>query len=134
MRDPVIDKVRQSAERSELVRAVGAVRPDGGRAFALGDVPVRPLYRDEIARLEDQGNTSPDWSRLRVADGFDGRKVRHASFHGDVVLGRFRRSARLCRTSPGRHGPWIGRRSDPRSLLIRSTRSTRVVARPEPML
>lgn len=88
--DPVA-KVRAALATSELLRAVAGVRRDGGRAFALGETPVRPLAPEEVAGLERQGNSCPDWSRVRVADGFDWRAVRGSRFHGDVVLGRFAR-------------------------------------------
>jgi hypothetical protein len=87
--------VRAAAAQSELVQALASVRRDGGRTLALGDAPLRPLYRDEIDQLERLGNSSADWSRVRVADGFDWRKVRHSSFHGDVLLGRCTRQVRL---------------------------------------
>ncbi len=84
-----VEAVRRALETSALVRDAASVRQDGGRAFALGDAPVRPLRPEEIARLEAQGNCSSDWSRVRVADGFDCGAVRHSTFHGDVLLGRF---------------------------------------------
>lgn len=83
--------VREALTRSELLRAVAAVRRDGGLELALGSPNVRPLRREEIARLEVQGNTADDWTRVRVADGFDPRTVERNCFHGDVVLGRFTR-------------------------------------------
>src|SRR5438270_3098491 len=89
MNDAIISKVRAAAAESELVRAVASVRRDGGQSFALGNLALRPLYRDEVTRLENQGNSAADWSRVRVADGFDWRRIQHCSFHGDVLLGRF---------------------------------------------
>ncbi len=91
----VLSQVRAAAAQSEFVQAVASVRRDGGRAFALGEVPLRPLHSSEIAQLESLGNFSADWSRVHVAEGFDWRKVRHSSFHGDVLLGRFTRQVRL---------------------------------------
>jgi hypothetical protein len=81
-------QVRESTAKSEFVQAVASVRRDDGRALALGQLPLRRLYRDEIQQLEALGNACGDWSRVLVAEGFDWRKVRHSSFHGDVVLGR----------------------------------------------
>src|SRR5262249_28442817 len=93
--DEVIRKVRQAVSQSELAQAMTSVREDGGKRLVLGDPVLRPLYRDEIAQLESLGNSSPDWSRVRVVDGFDYRKIRHSSFHGDVLLGRCTRQVRL---------------------------------------
>jgi hypothetical protein len=84
----LVEKVRTAAAASEIIRAVHSVRRDGGRGLALGDVPLRALYRDEIDRLEQLGNSCPDWSRVLVADGFDCQKIRNSSFQGDIVLGR----------------------------------------------
>jgi hypothetical protein len=94
----IINKVREAATRSDLVRAVASVRRDGGLRFALGEASVRALYRDEIAQLERLGNCCADWSRVRVAEGFDWRKVRSSTFHGDIVLGR---STRLVQVVEG---------------------------------
>jgi len=93
--DDVIHKVREAAAHSELVGAVASIRRDGGRHHALGDAPLRPLYRDEIAQLEQRGNFCNDWSRVTVVDGFDWRKLTNCSLHGDVLIGRFSSQVRL---------------------------------------
>jgi Domain of unknown function (DUF4954) len=90
-----LKQIQTASAASELLRAVRSVERDGGRTHVFGDVPVRPLYRDEIERLEQLGNSSLDWSRVHVADGFDYRKVRNCSFHGDVLLGRLNGQVRL---------------------------------------
>jgi hypothetical protein len=86
--DPVA-AVRDALAASAFLRTLAAVRADGGRAFALGATPLRALTPEEVHALERQSNSCPDWSRVRVADGFDVRAVRSSRFHGDVVLGRF---------------------------------------------
>jgi hypothetical protein len=63
--------------------------------LALGETGLRALYRDEIGQLESLGNSCTDWSRISVAEGFDWGKVRHSSFHGDIVLGQFSRAVPL---------------------------------------
>src|SRR5881394_1981570 len=87
--------VRRLAAESELVQAVAAVRRDGGIAFALGETPLRSLFKPEIAQLEALGNTAEDWSRVRVAAGFNPRRVRNCEFRGDVALGEFKRRVQL---------------------------------------
>lgn len=89
--------VRRLTGESELVRAVASVRQDGGLALALGGAgtTLRQLFRPEIAQLEALGNTAEDWSRVRVADGFNPRRARNCEFRGDVVLGEFKRRVRL---------------------------------------
>ncbi len=82
-------RLRTAVARSELLRALASVRRDGGKTLALGDVSLRPLSAEEIAQLEERGNTAEDWSRVLVADGFDPRRVCGTDFQGDVVLGRF---------------------------------------------
>jgi hypothetical protein len=81
--------VRAAMAQSDLAHAAESVRLDGGCLFALGNSKVRPLTREEIARLESFANSAEDWTRVRVAEEFDCSRIRHASFHGDVVLGRF---------------------------------------------
>jgi hypothetical protein len=83
--------VRRAIADSEFLRDLAAVRDDGGLALALGGAPVRPLFKPEVAQLEAQGNTAEDWDRVRVADGFNPRRVRHCDFRGSVALGRFNR-------------------------------------------
>ncbi len=92
--DPV-GAVEAAASESELLAAVASLRHDGGQSFALGEARVRPLFAEEIIRLEALGNHADAWSRVRVADGFDFRRVRQCSFHGDVVLGAFGGRARV---------------------------------------
>src|SRR5262249_5170102 len=93
--DLSLSKVLAAQAQSELLRAVASVRADGGLALALSQPRVRRLYPEEVARLEGLGNTADDWSRVRVGEGFDWRRVRHSSFHGDVVLGRFAAHVRV---------------------------------------
>lgn len=88
-------RVRRLADASELLRAVASVQADGGLNFALGEVPLRGLQKPEVAELEARGCTAEDWSRVRVAVGFNPRRVRGCEFHGDVVLGRFRQRVQL---------------------------------------
>lgn len=85
----VLAAARAAAARSEFLRSVASVRQDGGHRFALGEPRARRLTADEIEALEAFGNTADDWSRVRVADGFDERRVRGCTFHGAVTLGRF---------------------------------------------
>jgi hypothetical protein len=85
----VLAKIAAAALDSELIRAVRSVLVDGGLALALGDETVRALRPPEVAELERGGNTAEDWSQIRVAEGFDPSTVRHCSFHGEVILGRF---------------------------------------------
>ena len=85
----LIDVVREAMAQSELVGAVNSVRGDAGCHLALGDTALRPLSSEEIGHLEALGNTSGDWSRVQVAEGFDWSRVHRSSFDGDVVLGRF---------------------------------------------
>jgi Domain of unknown function (DUF4954) len=93
----IVTQVHEATTNSELVQTIASVARDGGRKLALGEAPLRALYRDEITQLESLGNSCIDWSRVRVAEGFDWRKVRHCSFHGDVVLGRFCRPVALAK-------------------------------------
>ena len=67
MNDTAINKLRRTIAQSEFVQTMRAARRDGGRTLALGETPLRPLFRHEITQLEYQGNSSPDWSRRRGA-------------------------------------------------------------------
>lgn len=49
----------------------------------------RSLTVDEIERLESQGCTAEDWTRVNVAEEFDPKYVTNVEFHGDVYLGVF---------------------------------------------
>lgn len=94
-RYPVVRRVYEAAEASELLQAVETVLTDGGRRLALGEVFVRSLRGQEIQQLERQGNTAEDWARVRVADDFDVARVRNNYFSGHVILGCFIRRVAL---------------------------------------
>jgi hypothetical protein len=49
----------------------------------------RPLSTEEIARLNEQGCSCSDWSKVEVAEGFDPVKVKSTHFSGSVKLGVF---------------------------------------------
>ncbi len=55
-----------------------------------GKAGYRSLGGDEITALERQGCTSPDWSRVTVADGFDSSLVRNASLINCAIGNRVR--------------------------------------------
>ena len=55
--EEVLRRARQARDQSPLVRAVSAARPDGGRAWALGDRRLRPLGLTDIEILESLGNS-----------------------------------------------------------------------------
>jgi NDP-sugar pyrophosphorylase family protein len=95
LKDPTIARVLAARAQSELLRAVASVRSDGGVQLALGNGRLRALYQEEIPRLESLGNTAEDWSRVRVGLGFDWRRIKHSSFHGDVILGGFARQLKV---------------------------------------
>lgn len=88
-------KVLRLMAESDLVQTIGSVRRDGGLALALGDMPLRQLFKSEIARLEALGNTAQDWFRIRVAAGFTPSRVRNCEFRGEVILGLFEGTALL---------------------------------------
>jgi hypothetical protein len=87
--------VWQRTTESDLAQVIASVRRDGGVALALGDMPLRELFKPEVAQLEAQGNTAEDWSLVRVADGFNPRRVRNCDFRGTVVLGQFKQRIQL---------------------------------------
>src|SRR5437764_8001123 len=93
--DRLAGKVLAAAIRSEFLRAIVSSRQDGGRRLALGGTPVRPLTPAEVSRLERQGNSADDWSKVLVAKGFDPARVRSSHFQGEVVLGAFCGQVRL---------------------------------------
>jgi len=53
---------------------------------------LRQLSSEEIARLIAQGCSCPDWSKVRVADGFITERVRTTHFCGEVKLGVFEKN------------------------------------------
>ncbi len=81
----LIPTVEESMAQSELALTVAAARLDPVALVGLSR--LRPLFPEEIARLESLGNTCANWARIRVTDGFNWRRVQSNSFHGEVVLG-----------------------------------------------
>src|SRR3954451_19383285 len=95
LNDRLAAKVRSAATRSDFLWAVVSSGQDGGRRLALGGTPARPLTAAEVGRLERQGSSADDWSKVLVAKGFDPARVRGSHFHGEVVLGAFCGQVRL---------------------------------------
>ena len=58
-------------------------------------MPFRKLTSAEIAQLEQQGCSAHDWCDVQVAEDFEPKYVRNASFSGKVCLGAFRREIEL---------------------------------------
>jgi hypothetical protein len=96
MSDRLLLRVRAALAQSEFLETTASIRADGGLALALGRASLRGLAAGEVAQLEAQGNMAEDWSRVRVAEGFDPRRVVGSRFFGDVVLGRFAGRVPVC--------------------------------------
>jgi len=47
----------------------------------------RPLTAEQIKTLQQQFCTAEDWGKIKVADGFDARRVRNTAFLGPVFIG-----------------------------------------------
>jgi hypothetical protein len=75
--------VRQAIRNSDLIRLPAET------ARALISSRTRAVDQKLRAALESNGNTSSDWSKVRVAAGFDPSRVRNCTFAGEVTLGRF---------------------------------------------
>lgn len=73
-------------ETSSFLASMRELKASKGKSRLFGD-RVRSLTRDEIASLESLGNTSADWSRILVAEGFAPSRVTGSVFAGDCVLG-----------------------------------------------
>jgi NDP-sugar pyrophosphorylase family protein len=93
--ESLADSVRRLSSDSAFLKHVAALSTDGGVEFALGSLALRGLYKSEIETLESMGSTARDWSLVRVAEGFNARRVRDCEFHGRVVLGVFNKYVTL---------------------------------------
>jgi hypothetical protein len=49
---------------------------------------IRSLTAAEITRLQQQGCTCADWSRVKVAENFSAERIRDVHFSGDVQVGQ----------------------------------------------
>ncbi|RKY66206.1 MAG: hypothetical protein DRQ08_03630 [Candidatus Latescibacterota bacterium] len=83
-----VGKVKEALRTSEFLKAIAEVKKDP-QAYALDGVRVLPLTQEQISRLERNGNSAEDWSKVKVAEGFDPDRVRNCRFLGKVALGRF---------------------------------------------
>jgi hypothetical protein len=54
----------------------------------------RSLTSPEIRQLEKNANSSDDWSRIQVVDGFDGSLVKNCAFYGLIRIGRLEKCFR----------------------------------------
>ena len=53
---------------------------------------MRQLLEEEITRLQAQGCSAEDWSRVEISDASSLKYIRGVRFSGDIRLGRFERS------------------------------------------
>ncbi len=53
---------------------------------------MRQLLEEEITRLQAQGCSAVDWSRVEISDASSLKYIRGVRFSGDIRLGRFERS------------------------------------------
>lgn len=83
-----VGKVKEALRTSEFLKAIAEVEKDP-QAYALDGVRVLPLTQEQISQLERNGNSAGDWSKVKVAEGFDPDRVRNCRFLGEVALGRF---------------------------------------------
>lgn len=71
-----------------------AYLPKGKNEYYLRDrqnpeaTRYRSLTKTEIKKLEENNNSSDNWSNLRVAEGFNPDLVKHCSFFGLVRIGK----------------------------------------------
>jgi len=75
--------LREAARKSDLV-----VLPSRPLRYWVG-ARVRRVSRELQAELESNGNICSDWSKVRVAAGFDPSRARNCVFDGEVILGKF---------------------------------------------
>lgn len=53
----------------------------------MSDRLFRALTEQEVSMLKSFGCKSQDWSRVKVADGFDPNRLKNVEFSGDVTIG-----------------------------------------------
>ena len=70
-------------------------KTEPGQSVLFQESELRSLTEDEIATLRENRNAAMDWGNVRVAEGFDPRRVRESRFHGQVILGRFDEDAEI---------------------------------------
>jgi hypothetical protein len=97
--------MKQSDLLTEVAKAVGSSAlvkdqeeikksfPDKSALFV--DSKLKALTKDQIKVLEGNLNSAEDWSQVRVAPGFDPRRVRECRFLGKVALGSFKGEAEV---------------------------------------
>jgi hypothetical protein len=76
-----------------LPRALQDLRVPGSQSRLFGK-KTRLLKPEEIRTLKKQGNRCDDWKTIRVAAGFDPRRVWSSRFSGACVLGAFKGKTR----------------------------------------
>jgi len=86
-KDKILDDVKKIINKSELVKSIASIKETKKK-------PAQ-LTAEQIGILKANGNTSSDWSKVRVIRGFNAERVKNSSFYGAVVLGRFTKDAEL---------------------------------------
>ncbi|MDR2910820.1 MAG: DUF4954 family protein [Bacteroidales bacterium] len=81
----------------------------------------RLLSGEEISRMEAQGNTSSDWSLVRVLHGFTPENIQNSKFTGQVYLSNFNRTVKMyggVTLNAGIYNAWIHNCAVGKNVLI----------------
>ncbi len=53
---------------------------------------IRPLTKNEISQLQNQGCSSSDWKNIKVADRFNPERIKSVHFSGNVEIGELEKT------------------------------------------
>lgn len=76
----VLAEINGLITKSEVIKEIEAAKGVAKKGAAA-------LTKDQIAKLESNGNSAADWKKIKVAKGLDISRIRRSYFSGDVTIG-----------------------------------------------
>jgi len=77
----VLSELNTLTSKSEFLKSVQDAKGISKKAS-------EPLTKEQIAKLESNGNSASDWNKIKVAKGIDISRIRRCYFSGDVTIGK----------------------------------------------
>ncbi|MBN1896074.1 DUF4954 family protein [bacterium] len=84
---PLLESLHERTAQSRFLKRIEQCR-NAANGWLFGGL-LRPLTQEEIRSLQDQGNRSRDWTRIRVCLDFNVQWIWDSIFEGECVLGQF---------------------------------------------
>jgi len=77
----ILSEVKVLINKSEVIKSIEGAKKVEKKATAA-------LTKEQIEKLEANGNSAADWKKIKVAKGIDISRIRRCYFSGEVTIGK----------------------------------------------